>query len=117
MFKGKKIVSVFLLALYVGYYASTHFFVHTHKFTFGTVSHSHLHTDSHHDTKSGGHTKQSITFIDQISHFEYLDFSCNYVFTSQQFQTHQQKFIETVHWITSIYLQNLSLRAPPVKLL
>ena len=117
MVKAKKIVLLFLLVLYTSYYVSTSFFFHTHKYTWGTVFHSHVHKDSHHNTKSGGHTKQNVIFIDQISHFEYIDFSCNSLLIPLQLQIPQNKFVETTHWVSSIYFKNLSLRAPPIELL
>ena len=98
----------------MSYYASTAFFLHEHIIEGATITHSHLHTDSHHDTKSGGHTKHSITLIAQISHFEYVDFLCNRVLKPVQFPLHEYKFVEITHWVASIHLNNLSLRAPPI---
>jgi hypothetical protein len=114
MIKIKKILSLLLMVLYVSYYANAHFFIHSHVYKDITVVHSHAHNDSHHSTKTGGHTEQSIVFIDQISHFDYIDFSCNYVPTPLQFQLYQEKFAEFSHWIAFEYFKSLSPRAPPI---
>ena len=55
MDKIKKIVSLFLLALFVSYYVSTNFFIHTHSYDYGTITHSHPYT-------SGTHTHSSSAF-------------------------------------------------------
>jgi hypothetical protein len=114
MSKIKKILSLFLAVLFMSYYASTVFFSHIHIISGATITHSHFHDNSHHDTKSGGHTENCITLIAQISHFEYIDFSCNFTLAPQQFQWHKNKVIEIPCKTVSIHLQNLSLRAPPI---
>jgi hypothetical protein len=112
--KTKKTVSFLLVALFVSYYAGLTLFSHTHIISGATIAHSHLHKDSHHDTKTGGHTEQCITFIAKISQFQYIDFLCGYVPTPLQFPLHKSKFVEITHWVASTYLENPSLRAPPV---
>ena len=114
MVRTKNILSFFFVALFLNYYASTSFFSHLHIIDGTTIVHSHIHPDSHHDTKNGNHTKQSVTLIAQFSHFEFIDFSCNYILVPLQIPVYENKFIETKHWVTSIHLENLSLRAPPV---
>ena len=114
MFKIKKTVSFFCIALFINYYAGINFFSHTHTINGATIFHSHIHANSHHDTKSGGHTEYSITLIAQISHFEHIDFSCYSIPKPLQLPLYENKFVETTHWITSIHLENLSLRAPPI---
>jgi len=114
MLETKKIISLFFVALFMSFYVSTTFFSHFHIINGATITHSHFHSDEHHDTKSGGHEKSSITLIAQISHFESIDYSCLLLPTPLQFQLNRNKFIETTHWVDSIYFQNLSLRAPPV---
>lgn len=114
MVRIKQIVSVFFVALFMSYYASTTFFLHTHTISGATIVHSHLHTDSHHDTKNGGHTQNEITLIAQISHFEFIDFSCSFILQTPQLSFYENKFAETIHWINSIHLKNTSLRAPPI---
>ena len=114
MVKIKKILSFLFVVLFMGYYANTTLFSHSHIISGATIVHSHVHTDSHHGTKSGNHTEQCITLIEQISHFDYFDFSCNFVSNISQYLLHESKFVETTHWVVSSYLQNLSLRAPPI---
>jgi len=114
MVRIKKIAASFFVVLFVSYYGSAVLFSHTHIINGVTIVHSHIHTDSHHNTKSGGHTAQSITLIAQISHFDYIDFSCKFVLDAPQHILNKIKFIETSHWVVSIHLQNLSLRAPPI---
>ena len=114
MSKIKKIAPFLLVVLFMNYYANTILFPHSHIINGTTIAHSHSHTDSHHDTKTGGHTQSDIVLIAQISHFDYIDFSCDCVLNSFPFQLHENKFVETAHWIIPIYLQNLSLRAPPI---
>ena len=114
MIKAKKLVSAIFVVLFMSYYAGLILFSHTHVISGSTIAHSHMHADSHHNTKSGGHTNQEITLIAQISHFDYIDFLCDFVLTSPQLQIQQNKFVETTHWVASIYFQNISLRAPPI---
>jgi len=112
--KIKKIISFLFVALFMSFYASTTFFSHTHIISGATITHSHAHANSHHDTKTGGHTEHCITLIAQVSHFEYIDFLCCSVPTPLQFPLHKNTFVETTHWVASIHFQNLSLRAPPM---
>ena len=110
----ERIISYFFVVLFAGYYASMAFFPHSHIIGGTVVAHSHIHADSHHDTNNGNHTEQSIALIAQIAHFEYIDFSCNCILKPTQLPLYEDKFVETTHWVVSIYLKNLSLRAPPV---
>jgi len=109
-----RIVSCLCIALFAGYYAGITFFPHTHIINGVTIVHSHIHADSHHDTNSGEHTEQCITLIAAISQLHYVDFLCSIVSLPLQFQIHEIKPVETAHRVTSIYLENTLLRAPPV---
>ena len=110
----KKIVSLLLVVLFLSYYANIFLFPHIHVISGSITTHSHFHTDTHHDTQSGGHTTQCITLIAQISHFNYIDFACDCVPIPQQISLYKNKCVEIVHWVTSIYFKNPSLRAPPI---
>jgi hypothetical protein len=114
MVKIKKIIPVFFIAVFMNYYASVVLFSHTHIIHGATILHSHLHTDSHHNSKSGGHSEQSITLIAQISQFEYVSFACCNIPSPLLFLLHENKRVETDRRITSVHLQNPSQRAPPV---
>ena len=114
MDKIKKIISIFLLIVFVGYYGNVTLFSHTHIINGVTIVHSHIHKNSHHDTQSGGHTEHNITLIAQISHIDYVDFSCNCALNSPQLCMDIEHCVPTIEWVTSLHLQNLSLRAPPV---
>jgi hypothetical protein len=89
------------------------FFSHKHVISGATIVHSHIHTDSHHDTTNGNHTEQSITLIAQYSHIEYIDFTHHSIPIPYQSLLHKQTFIHAVQWVASVYLQNHALRAPP----
>ena len=114
MTKTKKILSFLFVALFMGYYANTVFFSHSHVISGASIYHSHIHPNSHHDTQSGNHTEHCITLIAQVSHFQYVEFSSDCVIKPMHFSLYENKFVETAHWITSIHLENTSLRAPPV---
>jgi len=101
MDKTKKIASFLFVVLFASYYAGTIFFDHTHLIEGAVITHSHFHKDSHHDTKSGNHTKQSITLIAQFSHFEYIDFSCNCVLEPLQLSL-VKSFINTIYFYTHL---------------
>jgi hypothetical protein len=100
--------------LFVVYYGSITLFIHSHHYSWGTITHSHFHKKSHHDTKDGGHTKQEIVYIDQISHFESVEYSYNCDLRPSQIQLYQDKIIETAREVISTPYQNISLRAPPI---
>ena len=89
-------------------------FSHSHIIYNTIIAHSHTHTDSHHDTNSGGHSQGEIFLIAQISHFDYIDFSCNCDLKPITRSFKEETCLETTHWVASVYFQNLSLRAPPV---
>ena len=114
MTKTKKILSFFFVALFMSYYAGTTFFSHSHIINGISTAHSHFHTETHHDTNSGNHTEQCITLIAQISNIDYIDFSCSFSPKALQFQLPTVKLVENAHWITSIHLENTTLRAPPI---
>ena len=109
----KKTCILLCIALYLSYYAGISMFSHVHIINGATIFHSHIHTDSHHDSKHGGHTEQNITLIAQISHFEYIDFSCDCIIKATQFSLNESKFVETAFCAASVHLENPQLRAPP----
>ena len=113
MFKTKKILSLLFVVLFMSYYANVTLLSHTHNISGSTIIHSHIHADSHHNTQNGDHTEHCITLIAQLSHFEYIDSS--FVEVSHTISLlNKICFVETTHCADSIYLENISLRAPPV---
>jgi hypothetical protein len=112
--RTKKIVSLLFVALFMSFYANISLFTHTHVINGATIIHSHFHKETHHDTQSGGHTEHSITLIAQTSHFDCHDFLCNYILKPLPPLQKQIKIAEISHKVTSVHLQNLSLRAPPI---
>ena len=114
MIKNKQILPIFFVALFMSYYASTVFFPHLHTINGTTIVHSHFHHNSHHDTKSGNHTEESIVLIAQFSNFDLTDFLYNYVLIPLQNPLYEKKLLEPTHCVASVYLENLSLRAPPI---
>ena len=114
MNRVNKIVSFLCVALFISYYASVTLFSHSHVIYNTVFEHSHSHTDSHHNTNSGGHSQDEIILIAQISHFDYIIFSCNCAVKPINLSFKEETGYETTHWVVSVYFQNLSLRAPPV---
>jgi hypothetical protein len=100
--------------LFVGYFGSATLFFHTHIVNGVTIVHSHIHAEKHHNTQNGGHTERSITLIAQISHFNYIDFSGDCVLKPLQPCRYSAYLVSTQQWASSIHLQNVSLRAPPI---
>ena len=62
MGKTKKILSLLLLWLFISYYANTTFFIHTHIFAWGEVTHSHPYTSGTHS-----HSIYILQLIDNLT--------------------------------------------------
>ena len=60
--KIKKTISFFFVALFISHYVSTNFFIHTHTFTWGTVTHSHPYSSDAHS-----HNAKSLQLIDSFT--------------------------------------------------
>jgi hypothetical protein len=114
MERTKKIVALLLALVFTGYFASTTLFSHSHVISGASIIHSHIHTDSHHDTQSGNHTKQCITLIAHVSQLQYIVFYSDCLPIPLQFPLYKSKCVEISHWIVSQFFQNHSLRAPPI---
>ena len=50
----------------------------------------------------------------QISHFEHINYTCNYIPAPPRFSFRENKLANAPDRINAIHLKNLSLRAPPV---
>jgi hypothetical protein len=59
---AKKIGVVFLVVLFISYYASMHFFTHTHSYEWGEVTHSHPYTSDTHT-----HCTTALQLIENLS--------------------------------------------------
>jgi len=111
MIKYKKIVSFILVALFVSDYINDHLFFHSHIIDGDVVIHSHIHSETHHETPNGGHSKQDFyVFI----HYDDCStpYYCRFIPTEFHFCAH--KLIEANVHVSSIHFVNLKLRAPPV---
>jgi len=109
----KKFISWFCIVIFTSYYIGTSFFFHTHIINGVTIVHSHIHNNSHCQTQSGGHTEHSITLISHLANFDYND----YLQTETNLDLYLLNEIiiaENTHWIPSVHLQHISLRAPPM---
>jgi len=62
MEKTKKILSFFLVALFMSYYASTTFFFHSHDCKNGIVTHSHPYTSATHT-----HSANALQLIESLT--------------------------------------------------
>ncbi|MDR2232873.1 MAG: hypothetical protein LBE56_07095 [Tannerella sp.] len=109
----KKTLSFLLITLFLSYYAGTTFFSHSHVINGATIIHSHPHAESHHDTAGGNHTEHSITLIAQISHVDCTNLACTDIFYTPNIPQTRNIDIATTHTTNTVYLNTLSLRAPP----
>lgn len=110
----RRFTGVLLLMLFVSYYSSVTLNVHSHIVDGTIITHSHLHSDSHHSTEDGGHTKQSVNFIAHLSDLEYTGSVVCEVPAPDKFCIDEGITGQNDCWINQIHLENLSLRAPPV---
>ena len=106
----KKLIAIFLAMLFVSDYVNDHFFFHSHIIDNVLVVHSHIHSDSHHQTPSGGHTRQDFNFF-----IHYDDCPTPFIsrFIPIEFHICSNKLIEANVHVFSIHFVNLKLRAPP----
>ena len=113
MVKLKKILSFLFVVFFTSYYAGTACFSYSH-IVYGTsFIYSHFHIDPHHDNQKS-HIEQDIVLIACFFNSKFIDTSCLSILTPLRLLLYENKFIRSIHWATSIHLENLSLRAPPV---
>ena len=107
MDKIKKIVSLFLLALFVSYYVSTNFFIHTHSYDYGTITHSHPYT-------SGTHTHSSSAFqlINNLTNLLFVGGGAIFFLALLSVAKALFLSVET-QCIASLHIGDNLLRAPP----
>jgi len=105
----KKILSVVLVGLYLSFYASTHFFYHTHQYTWGTVTHSHPYTQGTHT-----HSAHALQLINNLTNMLFtggVSAVCSMVLWVS---TILFSSTETGH-APSLLIGSNQLRAPPVQ--
>ena len=68
--KSRRGIAALFLLLFVAYYSNVTLFEHTHIINGVTIVHSHFHADSHHNSRSGGHTANNVTLISQLNNFQ-----------------------------------------------
>ena len=107
MNKTKKTVSLFFVALLISYYASSHFFYHTHKYAWGTVTHSHPYTSGTHS-----HSANVLQIINSLTTFLFVGEVT--VFCMKQLPVSKDIFpAEETQCFMSLHISNNQLRAPP----
>lgn len=107
MRKGKQILVMLMTALYLFYFAGTHFFVHSHFINERVVVHSHPYAK-----KSHTHTTLEIQLIDELSNDTYTVDS-NVPSLEAQYSGHWSYAIAST---TVVDIDNSAvrrLRAPP----
>lgn len=108
MQKRSRIISLMLLALYLGYFAGASFFVHVHNSNGRIIVHSHPFTNSHH--KHSSHCFQLIDLLQDRNSSGAEDFdlpACAQLqrYTIESVTPEQVLFFRPIH--------GAQLRAPP----
>ena len=107
-------IRLFLLFLFVGYYASISLFTHTHIVNGVKIVHSHPYKSSSDDKKAGHeHTTHELILIQQLSHFVSVLLVTGLLISGLQFFLKELRypFKDTVVISNSHF--NFLLRAPP----
>ncbi len=107
--KGKIVLSVFLLTLFVSYQVSITMFTHVHYVNGVMVVHSHPSKDKHH-----AHTASQIVVLGQLSHILTPKAEAVCVQTAERPLLYVLTTAFRVSFVEGIHLKSLSLRAPPV---
>ena len=108
----KKLLLLFFVALFVGDYINDHFFFHSHIVDGVTIVHSHMHSGMHHNSQNDELAKQNNVLFTHCDIFTLTNYCCFSAPT--QIQIQKNEIVQTAQRIASIYLINISLRAPPV---
>ncbi|MDR1880026.1 MAG: hypothetical protein LBQ78_03760 [Tannerellaceae bacterium] len=110
--KLMNIVKFTLVALFLSYYLSATCFYHTHYFTWGVVTHSHLYFPVDKNAVDHTHTQKQCQVISYLSHIVMLCFSLTVFF-------HGTACVRRLHYFIRFYIPQIlsvfqPLRAPPV---
>ena len=108
MHKTKKIVSLFLVALFMSYYAGTTLFPHTHKYAWGTVTHSHPYSSASHT-----HTANALYFIHNLNNLLFVFGTTIFCF-GLLFASNALFSLVNTRRVKSLLIGCIQLRAPPV---
>lgn len=110
LMKGKisKIVKFLVIAIYVSYYCESHFFFHTHVFSWGTVTHSHPYMPS------GGHSHSVVECQTIASLTNMFSTLVDTMFIAIACLFFILLHTNTLRSIVGSIIKNPSLRAPPV---
>ena len=106
---SKKILSVFLVALFISYYTGVSFFPHTHVYSWGTVTHSHPHTSSTHT-----HSVLALQFIHSLNHNIHFIAVAGVLYAVILTVSNALFCIIETRKATSQHFVSNQLRAPPV---
>ncbi|MDR1980416.1 MAG: hypothetical protein LBQ39_02190 [Tannerellaceae bacterium] len=107
-----KIVKFTWVAVFLSYYLSATCFYHTHYFTWGVVTHSHLYFPFDKNAVDHTHTQNQCQVINYLSHIVLVCFSFTVFFHGKTCVRRIQHFIR--FYTTHIHPVFQSLRAPPV---
>jgi hypothetical protein len=102
-----------IIAVFLSYFTSSSFFLHSHTIDGVTVVHSHFHKEKHHSGQTGNHTSQDLVLISLLSHF---DKPVAGIINFPVFQLAACSFLEfpdLVPGVPSASGNPASLRAPP----
>lgn len=106
-----KIAKLLLLLLFVSYYFETTLFYHTHHFSWGEVTHSHLYNPFKGDPAQQTHTPEQCHTIDHLSSIILIVFSFVAVFFKAVLT--DRIYLPVRHYVSHIHLLTPQLRAPP----
>ena len=108
MAKIKKTVSLLLVALFTSYYVGTHFFTHSHQYTWGTITHSHPYSSNTHT-----HSTNALYLIDSLTTLLFIGVEAVFYLVLLSVLKTLHYCVETQR-ATSTRIYSNQLRAPPV---
>ena len=100
------ILKVFLFLLFVGYFCAANMFSHIHILNGQTITHSHPHREGH------AHNTKEYQFIQDLTHFSFLDDSIEISFQAVEIQLQKKESYYQNEYIHRNY-RTYSGRSPP----
>lgn len=112
----RSVMSVVFLLMFSLYYANVTLFCHTHIVNGVTLVHSHFHSEEHHSTDDGGHTWFEVTLIANLT--ESFIITGAGVLALIAILRRAEAILRPIKtaFISQLYYQYFSLRAPPTKM-